>query len=184
MLEYRDEFYKMRPEQYIQGLNDLINYINSLENTKNLNLVEIGSYVGESTVIFAEHFKSVTSIDPFTDNYDLTDPACSYKPFDEVYHNFLENIKNYDNITHIRKTSDDSVILFDDNSIDVLYIDGLHTYEQVKKDIVNYLPKIKQSGFICGHDYHENWIGVIKAITETIVSVDKIFVDTSWLKKI
>jgi len=183
-MSLKEQYFKMRDEQYVRGLNDMIHHINNIQNTNGLNLVEIGSYVGESTVIFANNFKSVTSIDPFIDDYDLNDPACSYISFDKVYDKFLKNTKDIQNIAQTRLTSDDAVHLFEDESIDVLYIDGLHTYEQVKTDIINYLPKIKKGGFICGHDYHQNWTGVIQAINETIGSVDKVFIDTSWLKRI
>jgi predicted O-methyltransferase YrrM len=180
----KEEFFKMRPDLYIIGLTDLISHINNIQNTKNLTLVEIGSYIGESTTIFAENFKKVISIDPYIDDYDLNDPACEHISFNEVYVKFLDNTKKFNNISQIKKTSDESFSYFDDESIDVLYIDGLHTYEQVKKDIINYLPKVKKGGFICGHDYHKNWPGVIQAIEETLKTVDKVFIDTSWIKNI
>jgi hypothetical protein len=67
---------------------------------------------------------------------------------------------------------------------DFVYIDGLHTYEQVKKDIENYKQLIRPNGFIGGHDYHpQGWPGVVKAVEET-VGVDKVFPDGSWIKKL
>ena len=47
----------MRPELYTNGLKDLINYINQFQSTSEMTMVEIGSYAGEGTEIFAEHFK-------------------------------------------------------------------------------------------------------------------------------
>jgi predicted O-methyltransferase YrrM len=179
-----DSFFEMRNPQYIKGLEDMIDYIDKHIKTKNLFLVEIGSYIGESTTIFAKNFNKVISIDPHIDGYDMNDPACHHISFNQVYKKFIENVSKHENISHIRKLSDDAVIMFNNESIDVLYIDGLHTYEQVKKDIENYLPKIKKGGFICGHDYHDNWIGVKQAINETIGYVDKVFIDTSWLTQI
>jgi len=38
-------------------------------------------------------------------------------------------------------------------ALDFVYIDGCHLYEQVKKDILNYAPLVKEDGFIGGHDY-------------------------------
>lgn len=40
-----------------------------------------------------------------------------------------------------------------DNSLDFVYIDGAHDYENVKKDIENYYKKVKLGGFIAGHDF-------------------------------
>ena len=55
---------------------------------------------------------------------------------------------------HIRKTSDDAVSMFEDESMDFIFVDGLHTYEQVLKDCQNYWPKLKKGGLFCGHDFN------------------------------
>ena len=39
-----------------------------------------------------------------------------------------------------------------DNSLDLCFIDADHTYSGVKRDIEAYLPKVKNGGYICGHD--------------------------------
>lgn len=55
-----------------------------------------------------------------------------------------------------------------DNSIDLLFIDGAHHYEQVKRDMLNYWPKIKVGGILLGHDYSRQKLhrGVVKAARE------------------
>ena len=52
---------------------------------------------------------------------------------------------------NIRKTSDD---FFKENNkkFDIIFIDGLHTYEQVKKDILNSADSLKKNGIILVHD--------------------------------
>ena len=52
---------------------------------------------------------------------------------------------------NIRKTSDDFFTL-NNKSFDVIFIDGLHTYEQSLKDIQNSLTFLKENGFILVHD--------------------------------
>ncbi|AIX18326.1 hypothetical protein Syn7803C34_27 [Synechococcus phage ACG-2014f] len=54
--------------------------------------------------------------------------------------------------TH-RMTSVEAAKEVEDRSIDIIFIDGLHTYEGVKEDLEAWVPKIKIGGIISGHDY-------------------------------
>jgi predicted O-methyltransferase YrrM len=178
----KESLYVMRDANYTNGLLELINHINHFRPTSEMNMIEIGSYSGESTEIFAQRFKSVVAIDPFLNDYDANDMTCQYMDLNRVHEIFLQRISKYGNVNHIRKISDDAHIELLDNSFDFVYIDGLHTYEQVKSDIKNYSPKIIVGGFIGGHDYHPNWSGVMKAIDESL-KIDRTFSDTSWITK-
>jgi hypothetical protein len=165
------------------GLLDMIKYINSFSNTHEMDLIEIGSYIGESTVIFAEHFKQVYSIDPFIGEYDKDDfIGCKpNKEFDIYYQQFKLNTSKYSNIEHFKIKSDDFI---SNNLFDIVYIDGEHSLEQVKKDIENFLPKIKKGGFISGHDYYEDY-GYVKPIVDQIFGKpDMAFQDASWIKRV
>jgi hypothetical protein len=53
---------------------------------------------------------------------------------------------------------DSSIVLktFPDNYFDMIYIDGDHSYNGVKKDITVAFNKIKNGGYIMGHDYEMN----------------------------
>lgn len=179
-----DKFYTMRPENYKKGLYTLIEYINKFQTTSNMEMLEIGAYQGESTLIFAEKFLKITTIDPYLDNYDPSDPTCNHISLEKVYEKFLELTKDIDSIKLIRKTSDEAYNDLIDKKFDFIYIDGMHTYDQVKKDIKNYKSLVKPGGFIGGHDYHPNWQGVIDAIKEEFDVIDATFEDTSWIKKL
>ena len=52
---------------------------------------------------------------------------------------------------NVRKTSDE---FFKENNkkFDIVFIDGLHTYDQVKKDILNSINCLKENGIILVHD--------------------------------
>jgi hypothetical protein len=52
-----------------------------------------------------------------------------------------------------RKFSYDVVKRIADNTYDFVYIDGSHLYHDVKRDLNDWLPKLKDNGIICGHDY-------------------------------
>ncbi len=80
---------------------------------------------------------------------------------------------------NVRKTSDE---FFHNNNIkfDLVFIDGLHEYNQVKKDIINSLKNLNENGLVLVHDclpssmskqavprYRMSWNGdVWKAIVE------------------
>jgi predicted O-methyltransferase YrrM len=179
----KDEFYVMRPPLHAEGLQDMINWLNAIRPTSEMRMIEIGSYVGESTLTFAQNFKEVISVDPYVNDYDLTDGACHYAPFDKVYAEFIKNTLGIPNIKSIRETSQNAFSILKEQQWDMVYIDGLHTFEGVSYDIAHYKTIIKPGGFVCGHDY--GWGNVRHAIGQLLDDkVDATFKDASWAKQI
>ena len=179
----KEEFYIMRAPFYAEGLIDMINWIDNIRPTQEMRIIEIGSYIGESTMIFADRFKEVVSVDPYINDYDLEDAACSFAPFDKVYEQFVRNTLSVPNIKSIRETSENAFSILKDQQWDMVYIDGLHTLEGVSYDIAHYKTIIKPGGFVCGHDY--GWGNVRHAIGQLLDDkVDATFKDASWAKQI
>ena len=168
----------MRDHTGREGLLDLIKELKDKGS-----MVEIGTFTGESTVIFGDHFEKVIGIDPMLEDYDQQDPTSKFN-FNQVLDMFNNRTKEYNNISLIKKTSDDAVKELDGETYDFVYIDGIHQYKNVKQDIINYLPLVKKGGYIGGHDYGEPWPGVKVAVDEMFGKPDKVFQDTSWLKKL
>jgi len=184
-----DDFYPMRQDAFLKkGLHDMLDSLEKkIGPLSEKSIVEIGSYTGDSTVIFAERFGLVIAIDPYLDWYDENDDTCYFAPMEKVEKQFYKNTEPFANIIKLKMTSDEAAKFAVENkikNIDFVYIDGMHTFEQVKKDIENFLPILNNPKIIGGHDYHVHWEGVKKAIEETIGIPDEVFCDTSWIKSI
>jgi len=70
------------------------------------------------------------------------------------------------NVVVFKGTSELFYEMIPDNHLDFIYIDGDHTYEGVKFDLSRAIDKVKVNGYICGHDYCDNFVGVVRAVDE------------------
>ena len=86
------------------------------------------------------------------------------------FHARLESVNGHYKLH--KMTSDDAVKQYADASIDFLMVDGDHSYEAVKKDIENYLPKMRSGGLIVLDDSYEP--GIQQAISETVKHLDPV----------
>lgn len=70
------------------------------------------------------------------------------KNFDKV----MANLEEYAEYAIPFQMTSEEASPYIPNNLDMVYIDGNHAYEYVKKDIELYAPKIKHGGLIGGHD--------------------------------
>jgi hypothetical protein len=142
-------------------------------------LVEIGSFLGESTRIFAEAGWPVVAIDSWKNGYDKTDDASELYPMEEVYEEFQRRSRTFIEaglIVPLRGASADIAKLFAPNSVSAVYIDGEHTKEAVLSDLESWYPKVYTNGIIAGHDW--NYTGVQEAVH---FFIEKLLFSSSFL---
>lgn len=141
----------------------------------NGHIIEIGSWKGKSSVFMAVEIINSNKQIKFDciDTWLGTANDQCHKDIikninNKLFEVFLQNIKPVNNIiTPIRKTSEEASLLYEDESVDIIFIDADHSEEAVKKDINLWLPKVKKNGILAGHDYF-SWPGVQKAVNELI----------------
>jgi hypothetical protein len=140
-------------------------------------MAEIGSFEGSSTIVWAQKFKTVFCIDPWKGVLFRGDPEV-----ERTYEIFRERTVMLPNVVAIRKTSKEGSFDFSDNVLDFVYIDALHDYESVKEDIAIWLPKVKDTGYIGGHDYANPQLPDVKKAVDEVLGIPQI-IDTefSWL---
>ncbi len=65
----------------------------------------------------------------------------------------MVNLKLENTISPLQITSDKASLLFDDETLDFVFIDASHVYDEVTRDISCWYPKVKKGGIIAGHDF-------------------------------
>lgn len=136
-------------------------------------MVEVGSWVGESAAAIlsgAPRGSSLACVDTFTGNpKDGSYPIAQYFGRERLRETFRQNMKPYIDEKLARLIESDSLAAaaeFQDRSLDFVYIDAQHDYEHVKADIQAWLPKLKSTGILAGHDYCDDYPGVAQAAHE------------------
>lgn len=131
--------------------------------------VECGAWLGKSSnylcnqrsdirVVIVDHW--LGSQGEITTNHKLAQET-------DIFQMFKQNMEGL-RYEAIRKSSREASLDFEDGSLDVVFIDMGHTYEDVKEDIGLWLPKVKSGGILAGDDYTLDWPSVIQAVQEYI----------------
>ena len=117
-------------------------------------LVELGTHYGESYFGFCQAVQESGSPTRCfaVDTWRGDEHAGFYS--DEVYQEVLSyNATHYgDFSTLVRGTFDEASARFEAETVDLLHIDGLHTYQAVKHDFETWFSKVRPGGIVLLHD--------------------------------
>ena len=149
----------------------LLDHFTCLSNKRHI--LEIGSFEGLSSVFFADNLlenpeSSLTCVDPFSSLSE--NDHKEWLQQDLVEKRFIANISSCNNNKKIKAYKTTSDLFFQSLSpaavYDLVYIDGCHVPEQIRRDLLNSFRHTKVNGYIWMDDYRGN-----PEITSTIDSV-------------
>lgn len=139
--------------------------------------VEIGTHQGCYADEFLTHFGGrLITVDPYLGS---PAPFPTFMPFfvnhrlgrefdKEIAHFVLEH-KWGDRVNLWNCTSEEAARSTPNASVGIVYIDGLHDYQNVVLDLNSWWPKVVPGGILSGHDYDHKE----PAAAEVIVAVDE-----------
>jgi len=145
-------------------------------------VAEIGTYKGEMSRAILDICdpKKLFLIDCWEMSVNLQDEL-AFHNHDEgevIYQgvlNYFSNEIKSKQIEIVREYSTKCFNRFPNNFFDWIFIDADHTYNGVMNDLVNFSSKVKDGGFILGHDYtnHEDAkkqnFGVVEAVNDFVI---------------
>tara|TARA_R110000796_G_scaffold5_5_gene41 strand:- start:6965 stop:7537 length:573 start_codon:yes stop_codon:yes gene_type:complete len=127
----------------------------------NADILEIGVFKGEFLDFLVNDclHKIVDGVDLFSGCVGSGDHDGNNMSHQDMEIKYEELKKKYENdslINLYKSYSSDYLIDCEDCKYDIIYIDADHSYLGVKRDIELSYHKIKNGGFIMGHDYELN----------------------------
>lgn len=134
-----------------------------LEGVKNPVGVEVGVYRGAlSACVLRERTDLIWHM---VDTWARPEDGSSYAKsgdsvsmlsdyeFEEVFRDACQRVSNLQGAVIRRKESTEAAKDFQDGSLDVVFIDGDHSDEGVRADVLAWFPKVKKGGYLGGHDW-------------------------------
>lgn len=141
---------------------DFYDYISSQSGFSKF--AEIGVWKGHSVAYLAHRLRGksgveIVAVDTWDDRYLVRNKEyiADYKRqmghIMEMYNYNLQAAGVRHIVTDVRERSHLAAKRFEDCYFDVVFIDADHRVENVIRDIIAWLPKVKSGGIISGHDY-------------------------------
>lgn len=148
-IKYSKKKYKFNYKDWFShNVNIWKNYLGGLKEIKYL---EIGTFEGRSAVFIGElhNVKEITCVDTFSgsDEHDNID-------FDLVYKNCIENLSNLRIPHNLIKDKSENFFKNNNKKFNLIYIDGSHFYDDVKKDFINSMKCLEDGGILICDDFY------------------------------
>jgi len=144
-------------------------------------VVEVGVFYGKSIIYLAQE-------GPGLEVYGVDNFCFGQMPYQEegvsgdvdFYEACLKNLFEAgvgSKVTLISLPSVRAAGLFEDASLDCVFLDAQHSEEAVTEDIIAWRPKVRPGGILSGDDYIQPW-GVIPAVDKLVP--EKLLMGQAW----
>ena len=134
-----------------------------LQCPKGSRFVEIGSYLGASSCFLGaaarERMGTLHCVDTWL-NHKMSEGQR------DTWGEFLRNTERYREVIQTHRGWSEDVAREFTQGIDLLFIDGDHSYEGCRRDVEAWLPKLISGGYVVFHDYDA---GTVRAVVEELV---------------
>jgi len=139
--------------QYRKEVEQLVEF---LSDKKINNFLEIGTFKGGNFYILS---KLSTGIKISVDMKNIQKDDCDYPYDSDVTTKLVEDLGGVAIIgdSHNVETLNKVKFTLNGSKLDLLYIDGDHTYNGAKLDFFMYYPLVKEGGYIIFHDIRANY---------------------------
>jgi SAM-dependent methyltransferase len=123
------------------------------------------------------HIQKIFGVDSYSEiSWDMQDIDIDkeFKGFDGLFNEVNSMLSQFgERVKLIRKFSVEACKEFEDKSLDFVFIDAGHEFDDCYNDIINWYPKVKENGLIIGHDwYHPAWPGVTQSVMKIFKTED------------
>lgn len=125
-------------------------------------VLEIGSFKGLSAWAMGIGASHVTACDSFKAN----SAGQVQLPHLTTLDDFSQAVSRYSHVTvHVMTSAQAAEVIQED--FDMIFLDAMHTYEDVKADIARWWPRVREGGIFVMHDYrHWDFPDVERAADE------------------
>lgn len=152
--------------------------------------VEVGTWCGRSAAYMAvEIVNSGKKIEFYCVDTWKGSPAPQYQEvvyrYGSIYDAFLRSMKDggvQEVVRPIVSDSADAASLFEDRSLDFVFIDASHDFDGVRRDVAAWLPKVRVGGIFAGHD--AGCPGLLNAVTAYVPRARVSIRGASWFHRV
>jgi len=130
------------------------------------NAAELGTYLGDfaETLLKTWSGKRLNLVDPYrhyqageyVDGTAIDHATGRPVDFEIVFWRAHARLNPYPAAYFIRKTSAEAVTMFEDGSLDFVYVDANHSFEHVTEDLKLWWPKLAAGGLMGLHDCYQH----------------------------